>query len=166
MKTLPWLLIVLLAIAVLFLWNRHHESSPVNMDTLEYVETIPYYYPVPKDTVITRYKTVKLPVKEDSCKVKKDYCGAKQDSCVSSDSANVVIPITHKEYEDSLYHIWVSGYDVILDSIKLKNRIREIKVPITVPVKRKRWGLGIQAGYSYPGGIYVGLGVSYNILVW
>lgn len=161
MKILPWLLVAFLAIAVLFLWNRQHEPSSVYVpDTLEYTETIPYYYPVPKDTMIIRYKTVKLPVKEDSCKVKQDSCAS------SSDSANVVIPISHKEYEDSFYHLWVSGYDVILDSIKLKNRIREIKVPIIVPAKRKRWGLGIQAGYSYPGGMYIGLGVSYNILVW
>ena len=32
--------------------------------------------------------------------------------------------------------------------------------------RRKRFGLGLQAGYGYPGGLYVGAGVSYNIFMW
>ena len=29
--------------------------------------------------------------------------------------------------------------------------------------KKKRWGSGLQIGYGYLGGWYVGVGVSYNI---
>lgn len=160
MKALPWILVILLACAVLFLWNRQQELSGLpHPDTTEYVETIPFYYPVPRDSVIKKYETVKLPLKKDTCKTK-------QDTCISPDSAEVVVPITQKIYADSLYRLWVSGYDVRLDSIKVNARTREIKIPVPVPAKRKRWGLGLQAGYGYPFGMYVGVGVSYNLFTW
>lgn len=159
MKILPWILVVLLAFAILFLWNRQQELSVLpHPDTTEYVETIPFYYPVPRDSVIKRYETVKLPVKKDSCESKRDTCVL--------DSVEVVIPITQKVYEDSLYRAWVSGYDVNLDSIKVNVRTREIKIPVPVPAKRKRWGIGLQAGYGYPNGWYVGVGMSCNLFNW
>ena len=161
MKALPWILIVLLALAVLFLWNRQQKLSMLSQpDTTEYVETIPFYYPVPKDSVVIKYKYAKLPVKKDTCISKGDTCLA------PVDSVEVVIPITQKIYEDSLYRAWVSGYDVKLDSIEFYIRTREIRIPVLFPAKRKRWGLGLQAGYSYPNGLYVGVGVSYNLWQW
>lgn len=157
MKVLPWILVTLLVLAVLFLWSRQQEQASLpRPDTTEYVETIPFYYPVPRDSVIKRYETVKLPIKKDSCEAKQDTC--------TPDSVDVVIPITQKIYEDSLYQLWVSGYDVKLDSIKVNARMREIRIP--VPGKQKRWGIGLQAGYGYPNGWYVGVGVSYNLFMW
>lgn len=159
MKALPWILIVLLALAVLFLWNRQQESVSVSSpDTTEYVETILFYYPVPKDSVVIRYKYAKFPVKKDTCKVKQDTC--------TPDSAKVVIPITQKMYKDSLYRAWVSGYNAKLDSIEVYSQTMEIRIPVPIPAKRKRWGFGLQAGYNYPGGWYVGAGVSYNLFMW
>lgn len=159
MKRLPWILVALLTLAVLFLWSRQNEPSTLSIpDTTDYVETIPFYKPIPRDSVVIRYKYATLPIKKDTCKTKGDAC--------ISDSAEVVIPIAHKLYEDSLYRVWVSGYDVNLDSIKVNSRFREIKTPVIVPGKLKRWGLGIQTGYGYPGGLYVGVGVSYNLWQW
>ncbi|MCE8498011.1 hypothetical protein J9A17_09595 [Bacteroides thetaiotaomicron] len=37
---------------------------------------------------------------------------------------------------------------------------------ITLKPKQKRWGLGLQVGYGYPSGLYVGGGVSYNLFMW
>lgn len=160
MKVLPWILVILLAFAVLFLWNRQQESVSVSSpDTTEYVETIPFYFPVPRDSVIKRYETVKLPIM-------KDTCDTANDSCASPDSVEVVIPITQKVYDDSLYRAWVSGYDVRMDSIEVYTRTREIRIPVPFAAKRKRWGLGLQAGYGYPNGLYVGVGVSYNLFMW
>lgn len=158
MKALPWILVVLLTLAVLFLWNRQSKASTPDLvpDTTEYVDTIPYYKPIPKDSLVIRYETAKLPIKKDSCQSEKDTC--------SPDSVDVVIPITQKEYKDSLYRAWISGYHVTLDSIKVNSRVKEIRIP--VPGKRKRWGIGLQAGYGYPGGVYVGVGVTYNIFQW
>ena len=159
MKALPWILIVLLGLTVLFLWNRQQELSMLpHPDTTEYVETIPFYYPVPRDSVVIRYKYAKLPVKKDTCKVKQETC--------TPDSTEVVIPIIQKVYDDSLYRAWISGYNIRLDSIKVYVRTREITIPVPVPAKRKRWGLGLQAGYGYPSGWYVGAGVSYNLWEW
>lgn len=161
MKTLPWILVILLACAVLFLWNRQQESVSVSSpDTTEYVETIPFYYPVPRDSVVIRYKYAKLPVKKDTCTSKGDTCLA------PVDSVEVVIPITQKIYEDSLYRAWVSGYNAKLDRIEVYSQTMEIRIPVPVPAKRKRWGLGLQAGYGYPNGWYVGVGVNYNLFQW
>ena len=161
MKALPWILIVLLALAVLFLWNRQQKLSMLSQpDTTEYVETIPFYYPVARDSVVIRYKYAKLPVKKDTCTSKRDTCLA------SVDSVEVELPITQKIYEDSLYRAWVSGYNAKLDSIEVYSRTREIRIPVLVPAKRKRWGLGLQAGYGYPASWYVGVGITYNLLQW
>lgn len=65
MKVLPWILVTLFVLAVLFLWSRQQEQPTLpRPDTTEYIETIPFYYPVPRDSVIKRYETIKLPVKE------------------------------------------------------------------------------------------------------
>lgn len=163
MKKLPWILVILLTVACVVVWFRPHEPLSVDMrpDTTDYVDTIPFYYPVPRESIVVRYEAVKLPIKKDTCTAKGDTC------TVSVDSIEVEIPIASKEYEDSLYHLWVSGYNVSLDSINVYSRLREIKIP--VPAKKKRWGLGLQAGYGfYPGqsGFYVGVGVSYNLWQW
>ena len=73
-------------------------------------------------------------------------------------------------YEDSLYRAWVSGYRPKLDSIEVypKTIYQTVTNDIyhAVKPKMKRWGLGLQAGYGYPGGLYVGVGISYNLFVW
>lgn len=82
--------------------------------------------------------------------------------------------IVHREqayYEDSLYRAWVSGYRPQLDSLQIFPRTVTNTVTNdiyhTVKVKdKRRWGLGVQAGYGYPGGVYVGVGISYNLFQW
>ena len=73
-------------------------------------------------------------------------------------------------YEDSLYRAWVSGYRPRLDSLQIfpKTVYQNVTNDIyhTITPKKKRWGLGLQAGYGYPGGWYVGAGVSYNLWQW
>ena len=73
-------------------------------------------------------------------------------------------------YEDSLYRAWVSGYRPRLDSLQIFPRTvyRTVTNDIyhTIVPKRKRWGLGLQAGYGYPCGWYAGVGVSYNLFQW
>ena len=67
----------------------------------------------------------------------------------------------------------VSGYlDPRLDKLQIfpktiyQTVTNDIYYPVTVKQKKKRWGLGLQAGYGYPGGLYVGGGVSYNLFMW
>lgn len=72
------------------------------------------------------------------------------------------------EYGDSTYHAIVSGVRPRLDEITVYPRTvyRTEYVTATVKERRKRLGLGLQAGYGFPHGAYAGVGVSYNIFSW
>ena len=72
-----------------------------------------------------------------------------------------------KTYSDSLYTAWISGYDACLDSIRLYNRtslVNTIKTKeIHVKTRDCPISFGVQAGYGYPCGAYIGIGISYRI---
>lgn len=158
------LVILLLTIGLthLLMKNTHVDVSQSlqKADTTTYVDTIPYYKPVPKDSIVIKYHIVKLPAQ------KKDSASGK------TDSVDVVLPITQKVYEDSTYHAWISGYRPQLDSIHIYNKNITITNTQTITVtkyKTKRWGVGVQVGCGYnfnqisP---YIGIGVQYNIFNW
>ena len=156
------ILLLTIGLAHLLVKNAHIDvNQPLQkIDTTTYVDTIPYYKPVPKDSIVIRYHIVKLPVQG------KDFSAGKVDS------VDVVLPITQKVYKDSAYHAWVSGYRPQLDSIHIYNKNTTITKTQTITVtvhKTKRWGVGIQVGYGYnfnrisP---YIGIGVQYNIFNW
>lgn len=126
-------------------------------DTVTVVDTIPYYRPMPRDSAIVRYETVRLRV-TDTVRV------TVSDTVQVADSVEVVVPIIQKVYEDSLYRAYVSGYRPQLDSIFVYPRTRYVTV--TRQAKPKRWGIGLQAGYGVGcggTGPYVGIGVNYNL---
>lgn len=122
-------------------------------------DTVTIRKPVAVDSVVVRYVTAKIPV------------ASTQDSAIGHeephDSAEVVVPITQKIYTDSAYTAWVSGYMPMLDSISLRQRTDYATV--AVPSKRKRWGVGIQAGYGVTAernprfAPYIGIGITYNL---
>lgn len=129
-------------------------------------DTIPVFVdtPVARDSLVIRYKTVKVTVY--------DTIQAPRADTFSSDRAPVVIPITQKHYRDSVYEAWVSGYEPALDSIRVFQPITAITHTITnteIRYKSKRWGVGVQAGIGVTSGKtepYIGLGVTYNIFSW
>ena len=162
--------IVILCYALIYKSTKSPTSTyDVVRDTVFYNDTIPYYKPIPKDSLIVRYRTVILPVAN---KVSKEYYN--KDSFVSEsvkqvggDSAAVVIPITQKVYEDSTYKAWVSGYEPQLDSIFVYQKTQVINHYIRE--KPKHWGIGLQIGYGCTGKElhpYIGIGVNYNIFRW
>lgn len=162
--------IVILCYALIYKSTKSPTSTyDVVRDTVIYNDTIPYYKPIPKDSLIVRYRTVILPVAN---KVSKEYYN--KDSFVSEsvkkvggDSAAVVIPITQKVYEDSTYKAWVSGYEPQLDSIFVYQKTQVINHYIRE--KPKHWGIGLQIGYGCTGKElrpYIGIGVNYNIFRW
>lgn len=182
-------LILFLAVFVASLClNVHHYTGKVQepyRDTIRttYVDTIPYHKPIPKDSTVINYVTVKLPtsVPEKSESVPKLPENGKilQDSVqnfgksvpdkVTPDSANVVVPITQTVYEDSTYTAYVSGYRASLDSLIFRMPREVTTITNTHYHKPKRWSVGIQVGYGMtlkgtpqftP---YVGVGVSYNL---
>lgn len=151
MKALPWILVALLAIGCLFLYLHPQKAiqADVQRDTIVRIDTV-------RDTVPAQYKVRVVRVDTAYMRV----ITSKNDTV--KDSVLVELSITQKEYRTNQYHAWVSGYRPNLDSIYTF-------IPTTtvyVKTKAKRWGIGLQAGYGYPNGLYVGVGVSYNLWQW
>jgi hypothetical protein len=118
------------------------------------------------DSVVVRYKTIHVELKEDNFPKLDD----KEDNFpIKNDSTTVELPITQKHYADSTYSAWVSGYDPCLDSIKVYPRTEVLTITKQIQDKPKRWGIGIHGGVGISkGGFtpYIGIGVQYNIIRW
>ena len=149
MKKLPYILIALLVVAVLWGWLRPKEAvTETRVETrtrTEYrVETLLISAPMPVFWTFTG-ETIKV-------------------------NDSVVLPRQRVVYEDSMYRAVVSGYHPRLDEISVYPRtiLQTVTNDVmhTVSEKPKRWGLGIQVGAGYPGGWYVGVGVSYDLWQW
>ena len=170
---------IVLFIAMLSI-NTHRCSTDndSHRDTVRVtvVDTVRVYKSVPKDSVVIRYITQRLPVvddKEDNFPNKgnnNEQNIPQSDNNVAEnipDSADVVIPITQKVYDDSTYTAYVSGYNPQLDSLIFRMP-REV-ITIKECQKPKRWGVGLQVGYGMTvNGTpqfspYIGIGVSYNL---
>lgn len=153
MRKLPWILVVLLVIACVAAWFRPHEPLPAEIRTKTKIQTV-----VDLDTVL-----ISAPI-------------AVFWQILPNDTVRIGDTLLNRKrvvYEDSLYRAVVSGYvDPRLDSMTVYPRTvyqtvtNDIYHPVSIKSKKKRWGLGLQAGYGYPGGWYGGVGVSYNIFVW
>lgn len=150
MKALPWILAVLLLIACVAAWFRPYEPLPAEIRTETKIKTV-----VEVDTLlISAPMAVFFRFTGDTIRI-----------------GDTVVNREQTVYVDSLYRAWVSGYRPRLDSIEVYPRTVTNTVTNdiyhTIKVKDKqRWGLGLQAGYGYPGGFYVGGGVSYNLFRW
>ena len=87
------------------------------------------------------------------------------------DSVFVAVERTQREYSDSLYHAWVSGYDPALDSIQVFSSTKIQYVTTTVHKPPKHWHIGVSGGYGAalhdkhvilsP---YIGVGITYSII--
>lgn len=70
-----------------------------------FMDTIPFYYPIPKESTVVRYKVVRLPAVNnghESITTENIY-----------DSVSVIMPIERKVYhKDSCYTAWVSGFNL------------------------------------------------------
>lgn len=153
MKVLPWILVILLLIACVSAWFRPRNPLPAEIRTETKIKTI-----VKVDTLLIPAPMAPLLILQ------------------LTDTMRIGDTVVHREqayYEDSLYRVWVSGYRPRLDSMQIFPRTvyRTVTNDIyhAVSPKKKRWGLGVQAGYGfYPGGsgVYAGIGVSYNLFQW
>lgn len=194
-KNIALLLFLAVFVASLCL-NVHHctmrEQEPYR-DTIRttFVDTIPYYKPVPKEEKPLGNITAKLPVSvpklpenvlkfpesgknlQDSVQnfgksVPEDHFEDMGEK-VTPDSADVVVPITQTVYEDSTYTAYVSGYRASLDSLIFRMPREVTTITNTHYQKPKRWSIGIQVGYGMTlkgtpqFAPYVGIGVSYNL---
>ena len=162
------------------LFGRGTITVKTERDTTTYVDTIPYYQPVPKDSMVIKYVTRTLPVKrrDSSTNNKTDTFLAENYAqnngenilplyaSVDSDSAAVAIPIVQKRYDGDDYCAYVSGYEPNLDSIFVFPKTTVIHERSKPPNK---WHIGITGGYGY--GLkskqaepYIGIGITYSII--
>lgn len=99
---------------------------------------------------------------------------AVHDTLRARDTLYMELPREQKEYRDTAYRAWVSGYHPALDSIRVYRDIRTVtiaeRIEVAVP---RRWSLGVTAGYGLAqadGHLqpapFVGVGVSYNLISW
>ena len=117
--------------------------------------------------------TREMPVYITKTRVRTEYVPVR-DTLRLHDTLFVPITIEKRVYKDSLYRAEISGYKPSLDKIEIYQQTRTITQVERVLVKdKKRWGLGIQAGYGvgiHSGVVYttpyIGVGVSYNLLRW
>lgn len=159
MRQLLYLTAAFLVGSILTAFLMGRAPTEPTVETVTIYDTIPYYYPVARDSVVVRYETHRLPVSGD----KSPELEQKTD-LEEADSVDVVIPITQKEYQDSTYHLWISGYAANLDSIHTFTRHDYTTVTLP-PAKPKRWHLGVTAGFGItPKGMqpYIGAGIIYS----
>lgn len=158
------ILAVLLIFMLGFMFGEIHGVSHHNTDNTVSVrdtiyDTIQVINPVPVDSMVIRYKTVKVPV-IDTIKIY-DFTSEDWYNPIT-DSALVSLPITEMHYHNELYDAYISGYEPSLDSIF----IHQPTITITNTIKPRRWGIGLQGGYGMtPRGFqpYVGLGFYYRL---
>lgn len=160
---------MLVVVASLIYHGCDRTSSVIETEdvTESVTDTIPHVIenPEPKDSVILRYVTVKIPVNDTIQEIAVD-------TLIDNDSVAIEIPITQKTYQDSTYQAWVSGYMPALDSIRIYQPVTTITHTITnteIKYKTNRWGLGLQVGMGVtPSKIepYIGIGITYNIFSW
>lgn len=89
-----------------------------------------------------------------------------RDTVMQHDTAYIVLERVQREYEDTLFHAWVSGYEPELDSIHVYRETQYITTVITKKEPRKRWHAGINAscGVGKDGfSPYIGIGVTYSL---
>ena len=193
MKNLPWILVGVLALALVLTWcsdgagNRGKGEGgdtiwlPVRVDTIRDTVISP---PVSEKPIGT--DTARLPVQKpdrpkpspmpgenpeyaDSipANISKDTLANEGD--VIPDSVDVLIPIVEREYRTSDYRIVVSGYNPQLKYVELYQRT-ETGIVNPPAQKRKRWGFGPCISWGIgPNGktqFILGASIHYDLLQW
>lgn len=153
MKRLPWVLVALLLVACAVSWFRPQGQSPAEVHVETKIRTV----------IKTDTQLISAPM-------------AVFWRFVADDTIYIRDTTLHRKvvvYADSSYRAVVSGYvDPRLDSMTVYPKTvyqtvtNDVYHPVAVKPKPKRWGLGLQAGYGYPGGWYVGAGINYSIYRW
>lgn len=147
----------------IFFWGRNSAKERDLTGCAPQVDTL-----VVRDTIVQE-----KPVYRTISQVRTEYVSVR-DTIRVCDTLVVPVPIETKVYEDSLYRAEVSGYRASLDRLEIYQQERIVKQIETIYVKeRKRWGIGVQAGYGI--GIangmpylspYIGIGISYDLIRW
>lgn len=153
--------ILLLLGAFLFGYNCGEKSvtrgEEAQVDTMYVCDTITQYVPIYEERIVLQ--KVQIPV---------------TDTLTIRDTLYVYMEREQLVWQDSLSKVYASGIMPQIDSVHhyITERVITREKDIFV-ASRKRWGLGVHAGYGIGlvnGGIYtqpyIGIGVSYNLITW
>ena len=175
-------LVVSLFVSLFFNYRQYRDSQEIiptikDVTTYEIKEHKEENPTAEKESSVGSIKG-KLPLSQKNTGIRENYIAkttTKGENYISmspggaEDSAEVVIPITQKKYEDSTYTAYVSGYKPNLDSITIRSRVTTHTITETKIKKAyRKINIGIIAGYSYNAklnkfGPTIGVGVCYNI---
>lgn len=131
--------------------SKHCYNVCTVTDTIIERETITAIPDTVFRTVALGEKTVKVVVHDTLCK---------------RDTVTISLPFVQKQYKDSSYSAWISGYEPSLDSIRVFPKTTIIRESKVVRQKDRRWGVfgGIGIGVSDRITPCVGVGIGYRIL--
>ena len=137
------LIIGVLASLLLFK-GKPVESVKIERDTVVQYDTIPSIAPVPKDSALVKWLTVRIPVDRPI------YVSHPPNDSVRIDTIEAELPITQKHYKEESYQAWVSGVYPKLDSIEVYQKTQLVTETITITKKEdKHFFLGVAGGGEY-----------------
>ena len=130
--------------------SKHCYNVSTVTDTIVTRETITAIPDTVYRTVALGEKTVKVVIHDTLCK---------------TDTVEIALPFVQREYRDSNYNAWVSGYEPALDSIQVFPRTVTVHERVTVKEKNRRWGVFGGVGISVSDRVTpcVGVGIGYRI---
>ena len=175
MQSIKEIILALITFALLVSvgFNIHYRKVINEIPTESYIDTIPFYKPIPKDSIVIRYITKTLPVapKNEEKTAVKDTAATllaiadTYSNQASIDSVDVAIPVTQKYYKEDEYEAWISGYMPSLDSINIYAPTKVINHYEKTPLVDV--SIGLQGGIGWIGGNnyrpYIGIGVQIGI---
>ena len=131
--------------------SKHCYNVSTVTDTIVKRDTITSIPDTVYRTVALGEKTVKVVIHDTLCK---------------TDTVTVSLPFVQKQYKDSSYSAWISGYEPSLDSIRVFPKTTIIRESKVVRQKDRRWGVfgGVGIGVSDRITPCVGVGIGYRIL--
>ena len=131
--------------------SKHCYNVRTVTDTIIERDTITSIPDTVYRTVALGEKTVKVVIHDTLCK---------------TDTVTVSLPFVQKQYKDSSYSAWISGYEPSLDSIRVFPKTTIIRESKVVRQKDRRWGVfgGVGIGVSDRITPCVGVGIGYRIL--
>ena len=131
--------------------SKHCYNVRTVTDTIVKRDTITSIPDTVYRTVALGEKTVKVVIHDTLCK---------------TDTVTVSLPFVQKQYKDSSYSAWISGYEPSLDSIRVFPKTTIIRESKVVRQKDRRWGVfgGVGIGVSDRITPCVGVGIGYRIL--
>lgn len=181
MKKKVYIIVGVIAAILLFLagaWIGRETAPKINTTPKAEIKTDKSVNPTPSYSrptgAVTMPVSIKTKAPDDPTLPKSEillFPPKTADSCTCSDdigtkdSFRVQIPLTQKEYRDSNYTAYVSGFNAKLDSIEIKTKVVTYTKSVT---KFRTWNIGLTGGYGYgfrskqfeP---FIGIGITLNL---